>query len=205
MEALTSLAVIPYLLRWAHVIFGIMWLGHLYFFNLVNVPFQGQLDKELKPKVNPALLLRAFYWFRWSAMYTFVLGLALFVWHYITPEGAMHSPDGQMTDRAKWIQFGMLLGIVMWFNVWFVIWPRQKKILGGMISGSPPPDAAKLAATAGKASRFNTYASGPMLFGMIGATHFGTMSPPVLVAVIIIGSGFWFGMIKRSFKVKTSV
>ena len=76
MEALTSPAMIPYLLRWAHIIFGIMWLGHLYFFNLVNVPFQGGLDKELKPKVNPALLLRAFYWFRWSAMYTLILGLA---------------------------------------------------------------------------------------------------------------------------------
>jgi uncharacterized membrane protein len=205
MDALTSPALIPYLLRWAHIIFGIMWLGHLYFFNLVNVPFQGGLDKELKPKVNPALLLRAFYWFRWSAMYTLILGLALFVWHYITPESAMKSPDGHMTDRAMWIQFGMLLGIIMWFNVWFVIWPRQKKILGGLAAGTPHPDAAKLAATAGKASRFNTYASGPMLFGMVGATHFGTMSFPVLLLVSVIGVGFWFGMIKRSFKVKTTV
>ncbi|HVX97919.1 MAG TPA: urate hydroxylase PuuD [Polyangia bacterium] len=205
MEALTSPALIPYLLRWAHVIFGIMWLGHLYFFNLVNVPFQGQLDKELKPKVNPALLLRAFYWFRWSAMYTFILGLALFVWHYVAPEHNMRYPEGGMTGRAMWIQFGMTLGIIMWFNVWFVIWPRQKKILGGMASGNPHPDAAKLAATAGKASRFNTYASGPMLMGMIGATHFSVFSGPALIVVSIIGVGFWFGMIKRSFKVKASV
>jgi uncharacterized membrane protein len=205
MDALTSPAIIPYLLRWAHIIFGIMWLGHLYFFNLVNVPFQGGLDKELKAKVNPALLLRAFYWFRWSAMYTLILGLCLFVWHYITPEHAMSSPGGGMTDRAKWIQFGMTLGIIMWFNVWFVIWPRQKKILGGLAAGTPHPDAAKMAAVAGKASRFNTYASGPMLFGMVGATHFGSMSFPVLLVVSIIGVGFWFGMIKRSFKVKTTV
>jgi uncharacterized membrane protein len=93
----------------------------------------------------------------------------------------------------------------MWFNVWFVIWPRQKKILGGLAAGTPHPDAAKLAATAGKASRFNTYASGPMLFGMVAATHLGAMSAPVLLAVIIVGCGFWFGMIKRSFKVKTTV
>ena len=205
MEALTSPAMIPYLLRWAHVIFGIIWLGHLYFFNLVNVPFQGGLDKELKPKVNPALLLRAFYWFRMSAMATFILGLALFVWHYITPEHAMRSPEGGITDRALWIQFGMLLGIIMWFNVWFVIWPRQKKILGGMASGNPHPDAAKLAATAGKASRFNTYASGPMLFGMVGATHLGSFTAPVVAVIFILGLGFWFGMIKRSFKVKTTV
>jgi uncharacterized membrane protein len=205
MDALTSPAIIPYLLRWAHIIFGIMWLGHLYFFNLVNVPFQADLAKELKPQVNPKLLLRAFYWFRWSAMYTFLIGLALFVWHYIYPENAMRSPDGQMTGRAMWIEFGMLLGIIMWFNVWFVIWPRQKKILGGMAAGTPHPDAAKLAATAGKASRFNTYASGPMLFGMVAATHLGTMTFPVLIAVLVVGLGFWFGMIKRSFKVKTSV
>jgi uncharacterized membrane protein len=205
MDALTSPAMIPYVLRWAHIMFGIIWLGHLYFFNLVNVPFQGQLDKELKPKVNPALLLRAFWWFRWSAMYTFIIGLILFVWHYIYPENAMRSPDGHMTGRAMWIEFGMLLGIIMWFNVWFVIWPRQKKILGGMASGTPHPDAAKLAATAGKASRFNTYASGPMLFGMVAATHLGSMTLPVLLVVTILGLGFWFGMIKRSFKVKTTV
>ena len=205
MDALTSPAMIPYLLRWAHVLFGIMWLGHLYFFNLVNVPFQGGLDKELKPKVNPALLLRAFYWFRWSAMYTLILGLALFVWHYVAPEHNMSYPEGGMTGRAMWIQFGMLLGIIMWFNVWFVIWPRQKRILGGMAAGKPDPDAAALAATAGKASRFNTFASGPMLFAMVGATHFSVMSAPVLIVVTLIGVGFWFGMIKRSFKVKTVV
>ena len=74
MDALFSVATAALLLRWAHVIFGIIWLGHLYFFNLVNVPFQGGLDKELKPKVNPALLLRAFWWFRWAAMYTFIFG-----------------------------------------------------------------------------------------------------------------------------------
>jgi uncharacterized membrane protein len=204
MDALTSPAIIPFLLRWAHIIFGIMWLGHLYFFNLVNVPFQGGLDKELKPKVNPALLLRAFYWFRWSAMYTFILGLALFVWYYVWPEKNLTGKEG-MTGRGMWIEFGMLLGFVMWFNVWFVIWPRQKRILGGMAAGKPDPDAAKLAATAGKASRFNTYASGPMLFGMVGATHLGSMTLPVLLVVSIIGVGFWFGMIKRSFKVKTTV
>jgi uncharacterized membrane protein len=205
MDALTSPAIIPYLLRWAHIMFGIIWLGHLYFFNLVNVPFQADLEKDLKPKVNPKLLLRAFYWFRTSAMATFIIGLLLFVWHYITPEKAFFRPEGGVTDRAMWIQFGMLLGTIMWFNVWFVIWPRQKKILGGLASGNPHPDAAKLAATAGKASRFNTYASGPMLFGMVATTHLGSMSAPVLVAVLIVGCGFWFGMIKRSFKVKTTI
>jgi uncharacterized membrane protein len=203
MDALFSMATAALLVRWAHVIFGVLWLGHLYFFNLVNVPFQGDLDKDLKAKVNPKLLLRALYWFRWSAMYTVILGLVLFGWHYMGPEKLMHSPDGKMSGRAMWIQYGMLLGLIMWFNVWFVIWPRQKKILGGVLSGTPHPDTAKLAATAGKASRFNTFASGPLLFAMLGAPHFGAMSAPVLIGVTVIGVGFWFGMIKRSFKIRT--
>ena len=205
MDALFSVATAALIVRWAHVIFGVIWLGHLYFFNLVNVPFQADLDKDLKPKVNPKLLLRAFYWFRWSAMYTFILGLVLFGWHYMGPEHLMKDDAGHITGRAMWIQFGMLLGIIMWFNVWFVIWPRQKKILGGLASGTPHPDAAKLAATAGKASRFNTFASGPLLFAMLGAPHFAVMNGPVLIGVTVIGVGFWFGMIKRSFKVKTTV
>src|SRR6185312_220359 len=203
MDALFSMATAALFVRWAHVIFGVLWLGHLYFFNLVNVPFQGDLDKDLKAKVNPKLLLRALYWFRWSAMYTVILGLVLFGWHYMGPEQLMHSPDGKMSGRAMWIQYGMLLGLIMWFNVWFVIWPRQKQILGVVLSGTPHPDTAKLAATAGKASRFNTFASGPLLFAMLGAPHFGAMSAPGLIGVTVIGVGFWFGMIKRSFKIRT--
>ena len=186
METLTSPPFIDLVLRWSHVIFGMIWIGHLYFFNLVNVPFQGGLDKELKAKVNPALLLRALWWFRWGAMYTLIFGLALFVYDYIAPGKAMHDPEGKMTGRAMWIQFAMLLAIIMFINVWFVIWPRQKKILGGLLSGTPAPDAARLAATAGKVSRINLYLSGPMLFAMLGAQHLGAMTTPALIATIVV-------------------
>jgi len=205
METLTSLPFIDLVLRWGHVMFGIIWLGHLYFFNLVNVPFQGTLDKELKPKVNPGLLLRALWWFRWGAMYTFLFGLALWVFDYFHPGKAFRNPEGAVTGRAMWIMFGMLLGFIMWVNVWFVIWPRQKKILGGMAAGTPHPDAAKLGAGVMKASRFNLFASGPMLFAMLGAQHLGAMTTPALLAVIVLGAGFWFGMVKRSFKIKPTV
>ena len=197
-------SLVSVLLRFGHIMFGIVWLGHLYFFNLVNVPFQADLDKELKPKVNPKLLLRAFWWFRWGAMYTLIFGLALFIYKY-SYQGLMHNPEGGLSVRAGWIMFGMLLAIIMWFNVWFVIWPRQKLILGGMAAGTPHPDAAKLAATAGKASRFNTYASGPMLFAMIVPNNYSGWSHSGMALALILGLGFWFGMIKRSFKVKTSV
>ena len=207
METLLSLPFVDLVLRFGHVVFGIIWIGHLYFLNLVNVPFQGPngIDKELKPRVNPALLLRVFWWFRWGAMYTFLFGLALFSFDYVHPGTALHNPEGGMSGRAMWIMFGMLLGTIMWFNVWFVIWPRQKKILGGMAAGTPHPDAAVMATTAGKASRFNTFASGPLIFAMLGAQHLGAMSTPALLATIVLGVGFWFGMIKRSFKIKPTV
>ena len=189
-----------------YITFGIIWLGHLYFFNLVNVLFQGDLDKELKPKVNPKLLLRAFWWFRWGAMYTLVFGLLLFFYKYVH-QGLFFNPapEGGVSVRAGWILFSMLLALIMWFNVWFVIWPRQKLILGGLAAGTPHPDAAKLAATAGKASRFNTYASGPMLFAMIVPNNYSGWSHSGMALALILGIGFWFGMIKRSFKVKTTV
>jgi uncharacterized membrane protein len=198
-------SLVSVLIRWAHIIFGIIWLGHLYFFNLVNVPFQAGLDKELKPKVNPALLLRAFYWFRWGAMYTFLFGWILFAYKYMYQHLFFDSETGRMSVRAAWILFGALIGTIMWFNVWFIIWPRQKKILGGMASGNPAPDAAALAATAGKASRFNTFASGPLLFGMIVPNNYSGWSHSGMVLALILGVGFWFGLIKRSFKIKTTV
>jgi uncharacterized membrane protein len=191
--------------RWFHIIAGITWIGHLYFFNFVNLPFQGGLDKELKPKVNPKLLLRAFWWFRWGAMYTLIFGLLLFGFKYIHQGLLFNAEGGGMSVRGAWILFGMVLATIMWFNVWFVIWPRQKLILGGLAAGTPHPDAAKLAAAAGKASRFNTYASGPMLFGMIVPNNYSGWSHSGMLLALILGVGFWFGMIKRSFKVKTTV
>jgi uncharacterized membrane protein len=196
-------SLLAVLLRFGHIIFGIIWLGHLFFFNLVNVPFQADLDKELKPKVNPKLLLRAFYWFRWGAMYTFLFGWVLFFYKYVD-QGLLFEA-GRMSNRGAWILFGGLIGTIMWFNVWFVIWPRQKKILGGLAAGTPHPDAAKMAAVAGKASRFNTYASGPLLFGMIVPNNYPGWSHAGMGLALIVGIGFWFGLIKRSFKIKTTV
>lgn len=160
------------LFRWSHILFGIIWLGHLYFFNLVNVPFQGDLEKDLKPKVNPKLLLRAFYWFRWGAMYTFLIGLLLFGFKYFH-QGLFFEQGGGISNRALWILFGATIGTIMWFNVWFIIWPNQQKALN--IDNKYPDlsaDAkAASAKTAGMFSRINTMLSIPMLFCMVGASH----------------------------------
>ena len=120
METLFSLSFLDLLFRWSHVMFGIIWLGHLFFFNLVNIPFQADLDPALKAKINPGLLLRALWWFRWGSMYTLIFGLLLFVLNYIHPGHALHSPEGGLFGRGLWFLFGLFLGFFLWFFVWFV-------------------------------------------------------------------------------------
>jgi uncharacterized membrane protein len=197
-------SVVQTILRWFHIIAGIIWIGHLYFFNFVNTPFQGGLEKELKPKVNPALLLRALYFFRWGAMWTFLFGLTLFYVVYID-NGVLRNPDGGISDRGWWIMASMLLGSIMWFNVWFVIWPRQKLILGALLGGpAAPPEAPKVAALA---SKINTYLSGPMLFGMVAASHVNLWPFNIGTAAValVLALGLIHGLYASSRKVKTTL
>jgi uncharacterized membrane protein len=191
--------------RWFHILAGITWIGHLYFFNFVNTPFQGGLDKELKPKVNPPLVLRALYFFRWGSMWTFLFGWTLFFMMYWPWGGVFWDADGRVSRRAMWMLFGGLLGSIMWFNVWFIIWPRQKKILGAMLGGPPaPPNAAAQAALA---SKWNTYLSGPMLWGMVAASHINIwpLTWGTLAVSLILALGLIHGLYATSRKVKTTV
>ena len=186
------------IVRWLHVIAGITWIGHLYFFNFVNVPLQGSLDDATKKAVNPQLMPRALWWFRWGAMITLLAGLTLFVLTYFYTPGAGFGPtsllmdaDG-MTDRAMWILFGMLLGTIMWFNVWFIIWPTQKKLLTGKVPADQVPAARKKALLT---SRINSYLSGPMLFGMLAPAHYGTMNAGTFVIAVVLGLlAVWFSI-----------
>jgi hypothetical protein len=190
--------------RFGHIAFAIIWIGHLAFFNLVNVPFQGDLDPELKAKVNPKLLLRAFWFFRMGAMYTFVFGWLLFGYKYMHGKIFFES-EGGISNRGIWILTAGLLATVMWFNVWFLIWPRQKLILGGLAAGKPHPDAAKMGAFAAKVSRFNLFASGPVIYGMLVPNNDSFRSPWFMLVVLVLGAGFWSGLIKRSRKIKTTI
>lgn len=202
-------ALIDVLFRWAHVISGITWIGLLYFFNFVNVPTQGKLDGDTKKKVNPELLPRALFWFRWAAMSTLVFGLLLFWWLYLReltpgmPNPNLKSGDG-LSGRALYIMIGMTFGIVMWFNVWFVIWPAQRQIIGGIKSGTPAP--AHLPKRALLFSRINTFLSGPMLMLMFLAPH-GQMDFRMDVFGIALAVGLLvpFLAIKGSAKVSTDV
>ena len=190
---------IQLMVRWLHVFAGVIWVGHLYFFNFVNVPLQGALDDAAKKAVNPQLMPRALWWFRWGAMITFLAGLVLFYLMYMKG-GLMHEAEGGLSLRAKWIMFGMTLGIIMWFNVWFIIWPAQKKLLGGT-AGDCAPALRKRALLA---SRANTFLSAPMLVGRVAGSHVPTHS--TLMAGVAAASllAIWLA-INSSYNVGKSV
>ncbi len=194
-------ANILFFLRWLHIFFGIIWIGHLYFFNFVNVPFQGVLEKELKPRVNPLLLSRALWWFRWGAMLTFLFGWALLFVKYGDGEMMKDAATGGMSHRAMWILTGSLLGSIMWFNVWFVIWPAQRQIITWVKAAQSPPEMAALAKRALLFSRTNTYLSGPMLFCMIAPNNYGSIN----AVTFLVTSAFAVLVIWKMIKISSKV
>jgi uncharacterized membrane protein len=191
-------------MRWLHVIAGIVWIGHLYFFNFVNLQLQTALDDATKKIVNPQLMLRALWWFRWGAMITFIVGLILFTMIYMYTPGLGFGPSNLFSDyegitgRAWWVLLGMLFGTVMWFNVWFVIWPIQKAIFGGKFQGDALAGARKKAALF---SKINTYLSGPMLFGMLAASHYGSINIVTFIVILVIAKLLIWSLYKISPKV----
>ncbi|MBI4566080.1 MAG: urate hydroxylase PuuD [Planctomycetes bacterium] len=200
---------IPMLLRWIHFLSGITWIGHLYFFNLVGGSFEKTLDADNRKKVVPQLRPRALWWFRWGAMFTMLSGVVYIIW-----EQFIMSPQPMFSTwfsegKNWWITMGGLFGLIMWYNVWFIIWPRQKVIIPAVASGNKPADFDQLVATAGKFSRVNTYLSVPMLFGMGGRSHFpvgDSVGPNLawMVAVIVVGIGTaWYFIYKVGPKVGT--
>jgi len=196
------------LVRWLHVIAGITWIGMLYFFNFVNVPLQAALDDAGKKAVNPKLMPRALWWFRWGAMITFLAGLVLFTLNYMYTPGVGFGPSSLFSDsigitpRAIWVLTGMLFGTIMWFNVWFIIWPAQKGLLSGKI---PQDQIAGVRKRALLTSRVNTFLSGPMLFGMLAPAHYGAFNAVTLGVFILVGVAAAWLAIASSAKVGTSV
>ncbi|MBT5156540.1 MAG: hypothetical protein HOM48_00615 [Rhodobiaceae bacterium] len=156
--------------RWLHVLSGIMWIGLLYYFNFVQIPNMPNIPDNQKPAIGKVIAPAALWWFRWGAMATIVTGLIL---GYLN--GYIHDALslGMMTDfevpKNTVIGIGMWLGIIMWFNVWFVIWPNQKKALG-IVEADADTKAAS-ARTAMLFSRTNTMLSIPMLFAMVAAQN----------------------------------
>jgi uncharacterized membrane protein len=152
-------------MRWLHVLSGVMWIGLLWYFNFVQTPSMPQIPDEQKPAVSKVIAPRALFWFRWGAMSTIVTGLLLAWMNGYIGQALSFKPP------ATAIGIGMWLGIIMWFNVWFIIWPNQKKALG--IVQVSPEEKAKAAKMAGMTSRFNTMLSIPMLYCMVAQQNGG--------------------------------
>lgn len=240
--------------RWTHVVAGITWIGHLFFFNWVNAQLVKTYDADSKKKVLPELMPRALYWFRWGAAYTWVTGfLLLGIVYYMnesllsggTPGTAGAAAAFQGTGatsailvllpfvafglyhvlwkrvfatketigvavsfvaavaiafglsrivggRTMFIHMGALFGTLMFINVWMVIWPAQRKIIGGVKGTAPAPDAA-VAAIAGLRSKHNTYMAVPLVLFMV-SNHYPQLFSHELnwvlaAAVVAIGWG----------------
>jgi len=157
-----------FLVRWLHVMSGVMWIGLLWYFNFVQIPTMPQIPDELKPAIGKHIAPKALFWFRWGAMGTIVFGLILALQEdYFGEALAIGLSDGVGKHAA--IGIGMWLGVIMWFNVWFVIWPNQKKALGLVeVAAEDKPKAAR---TAMLFSRTNTMLSIPMLYAMVSAQN----------------------------------
>ncbi len=158
----------PFFFRWLHVLSGVMWIGLLWYFNFVQIPSMPKIPDEQKPAIGKVIAPAALFWFRWGAMATIVTGLIL-AWMngYLHEAAVIGLTSGEMGHTA--IGIGMWLGIIMWANVWFVIWPNQKKALGMVEVGADEKAAA--ARTAMLFSRTNTLLSFPMLFAMVSAQN----------------------------------
>jgi uncharacterized membrane protein len=157
-----SLAYVAFLDRWLHVISGVMWIGLLWYFNFVQIPTMPKIPDELKPGVSKHIAPQALFWFRWGAMATLITGLLLAILNnYLVDALALKQGIG----------YGMWFAIIMWFNVWFVIWPAQKIALG--LVDADAAAKPKAAARAKMFSRINTLLSIPMLYSMVGQSSGG--------------------------------
>lgn len=156
-----------FVMRFLHVASGVMWIGLLYYFNFVQIPNMPNIPDDQKPAIGKVIAPAALWWFRWGAMATIVTGLILAAMNGYLVEALTLGSDGVAKHTA--IGIGMWLGIIMWFNVWFVIWPNQKKALG-IVEADADTKAAS-ARTAMLFSRTNTMLSIPMLYAMVSAQN----------------------------------
>ena len=158
-------AWLAFAFRWLHVMVGVMWIGLLWYFNFVQIPSMPKILDEHKPAISKVIAPEALFWFRYSALLTVVTGLIVAWLNGYGHDALMLGEDYQA------IGIGMWLAIVMAINVWFVIWPNQKRALG--IVDTEPEVKAKSAKVAMLTSRTNTLLSVPMLYLMVAQQNVG--------------------------------
>ena len=178
--------------RWAHYLAGVTWIGLLYYFNFVQVPSFAQFEAAPRTEAINKLVPRALWWFRWGAVATLVSGILILI--------AQENMDGDYFESPAGVSIstGMLLAIIMFLNVWLVIWPNQRKVIASAQRVAAGGEADPAAAPAGRkallASRTNTLFSIPMLFFMGATSHFSGIFGDTdnqgvywLVVIIVVG------------------
>src|SRR3989338_8850 len=133
--------------RWLHVLSGVMWIGLLWYFNFVQTPSMPKIPDEQKPAITKVIAPAVLFWFRWAAMATIVTGLILAgMSGYLVDALTFGAAGGVGVPQNIAIGIGMWLGAIMWFNVWFIIWPNQQKVLGMVqVDADAKAKAARLA------------------------------------------------------------
>lgn len=198
--------LLNYLFRWIHFFAGVAWIGLLYYFNFVQTEYFKETDASAKSAAISKLVPRALWWFRYGALFTFLSGMILAA--YLG--GAIN----------YYIVIGMLLGTLMFLNVWLIIWPNQQKVIAStdqvLAGGDALPEAAGALAKAGLASRTNTLFSLPMLFFMGASAHLtgigripmtsdGGVSTLAMILTLVIIAGLQFNGMKGKTGPMTSV
>jgi uncharacterized membrane protein len=215
--AMATLTDYDTVLRFLHVLSGIVWIGMLYFFNLVNLPLikfslRKPYEFNMAEKATAHVLGKTLFWFRWGAASTLLFGLLLLGSAMQNP-GFVSAAQAQGRSVLEYyflgrgyqgyaIGMGALFALVMAFNVWFVIWPRQQKILANNKAIAASTDEAEkkrlgdanapMVKVATMASRINTWLSVPMLWGMVFGAHFAATDrnawvyPAMILAVVLV-------------------
>jgi len=197
-------------LRWIHFFAGIAWIGHLYYFNFVQGAFLAEVDAPVKNVALAKLAPKALWWFRWGAMGTFLSGVAM-----LSIEASQLGGDFMKSSYGIMISIGSLLGLLMFLNVWLIIWPKQKVIVASALSviggGAANPEAAKLGPQALLASRTNVMFSIPLLFFMGASRHLVISVPddfspgPVMGVTTVLILALQFNAIKGKLGPLTTV
>ena len=169
--------------RIGHVIVAVMWMGLLWFFNFVQTPAYAEMDPAARNQAFDKLTWRALWWFRWASAATVVFGLLMVMVGSMakTTIGLYRGDYWLHSSSGPTLLIGIVMGVVMFLNVWLVIWPNQQVVIGNarnlLAGGEANPDAAAAARAGAMASRQNTVFSIPVLFFMVAAGHFFNTSP----------------------------
>ena len=155
--------------RYLHVLSGIMWIGLLWYLNFVQIPSMPKIPDDQKPAIGKVIAPAVLFWFRWAALSTIITGLIVAYLNGYVNQAMTLGLIGQADPKSITIGIGMWLGIIMAYNVWMIIWPNQKKVLG--IIEASADEKTKSARTAMIFSRTNTLLSIPMLLSMVSAQN----------------------------------